>query len=242
MHLLHFATPPEEECQHAQNPRAIVINWQRQQLKEAHYYYISTATITMILLRRSTAAPPTFLVAMMLVASTMRTHAFQLAHKNSPLLVPNNIRIPPNKLFASPASSSNLNNLLVPPSLGDRSAATATMLRASSTDNDENDTNENTNNNKQVMIQNLGTSMKQFLSTHFMTLAIFLLPLFLSANDAWAVQSGGRMGGSFGGSSSSRTYSAPSSGYSRGYSRGYSSGYYSRPNVIVSPGISPFYR
>ena len=202
----------------------------------------------MILLRRSTAAPPTFLVAMMLVASTMRTHAFQLAHKNSPLLVPNNIRIPPNKLFASPASRNLNNHLLVPSSsLGDRSATTATMLRASNNDIDENDANENTSNNKQV-IQNLGSSMKQFLSTHFMTLIIFLLPLFLSANDAWAVQSGGRMGGSFGGgsssrsSSSSRTYSAPSSGYSRGYSRGYSSGYYSRPNVIVSPGISPFYR
>jgi uncharacterized membrane protein len=100
--------------------------------------------------------------------------------------------------------------------------------------------------------KNLASFMKQFLSTHFLSLAIFLLPLFLFANDAWAVQSGGRMGGSFSGSSSSRssrTYSAPSSsgsygssGYSRGYNRGYSSGYYSRPSVVVSPGISPFYR
>lgn len=54
------------------------------------------------------------------------------------------------------------------------------------------------------------------------------------------------MGGSFGGGSrqsSSRSYSAPSRGssYSRGYSRGYSGGGYSRPNVIVTPGISPYY-
>eukprot|EP00574_Skeletonema_japonicum_P004841 CAMPEP_0201727134 /NCGR_PEP_ID=MMETSP0593-20130828/11289_1 /ASSEMBLY_ACC=CAM_ASM_000672 /TAXON_ID=267983 /ORGANISM="Skeletonema japonicum, Strain CCMP2506" /LENGTH=427 /DNA_ID=CAMNT_0048218825 /DNA_START=192 /DNA_END=1475 /DNA_ORIENTATION=+ len=159
--------------------------------------------------------------------------------------------MPSNKIFAASPTNSNLNNLSFPPpaaSLDDRSAATATMLRASNTNNnnEKNDaTNENTANNKQVVIQNLATSMKKFLSTHFMTLAIFLLPLFLSANDAWAVQSGGRMGGSFGGgsssrSSSSRTYSAPSSS---GYSRGYSRGYYSRPtNVIVTPGISPFYR
>mmetsp|Transcript_7401 Transcript_7401/g.12197 ORF Transcript_7401/g.12197 Transcript_7401/m.12197 type:complete len:461 (+) Transcript_7401:111-1493(+) len=195
----------------------------------------------MILHRRTTTAPPTFLVAMMLLTSAMRSsHAFQLAHKNSPLIVRNNIKMPPNKLFDSPANR-NL-TLMVPPSYRS-SAATATMLRASNINDDANDADENTDKNKQV-VQNLASSMKQFLSTHFMTLAIFLLPLFLSANDAWAVQSGGRMGGSFGGSSrssSSRTYSAPSSGYSRGYSRGYSSGYYSRPNVIVTPGISPFY-
>lgn len=197
-----------------------------------------------------TTTMSTFLVAMVLLASS--SHAFQLAHKNSPLhVVPNHITMPSNKIFAAPPLHNNLNLSFFPrPPLGDRSAATATMLHASNTSNndDENDANENENaSNKQaVMIQNLASSMKKFLSTHFMTLAIFLLPLFLSANDAWAVQSGGRMGGSFGGSSSrsstSRTYSAPSSGYSRGYSRGYSSGYYSRPNVIVTPGISPFYR
>lgn len=194
---------------------------------------------------RRTTTTPTFLVAMMLLASTMRSsHAFQLAHKNSPLLVPNHITMPSKKIFAAPANN-HLNLLGPQPFDGQRSAVTtATMLRASSINDDENDADENTN-NKQV-IQNLASSMKQFLSTHFMTIAIFLLPLFLSANDAWAVQSGGRMGGSFGGSSSrsssSRSYSAPSSGYSRGYGRGYSSGYYSRPNVIVTPGISPFYR
>eukprot|EP00577_Skeletonema_sp_RCC1716_P014899 CAMPEP_0113391304 /NCGR_PEP_ID=MMETSP0013_2-20120614/10638_1 /TAXON_ID=2843 ORGANISM="Skeletonema costatum, Strain 1716" /NCGR_SAMPLE_ID=MMETSP0013_2 /ASSEMBLY_ACC=CAM_ASM_000158 /LENGTH=461 /DNA_ID=CAMNT_0000274537 /DNA_START=88 /DNA_END=1473 /DNA_ORIENTATION=- /assembly_acc=CAM_ASM_000158 len=193
---------------------------------------------------RRTTTTPTFLVAMMLLASTMRSsHAFQLAHKNSPLLVPNHITMPSKKIFAAPANN-HLNLLGPQPFDGQRSAVTtATMLRASSINDDENDADENTN-NKQV-IQNLASSMKQFLSTHFMTIAIFLLPLFLSANDAWAVQSGGRMGGSFGGSSSrsssSRSYSAPSSGYSRGYGRGYSSGYYSRPNVIVAPGISPFY-
>lgn len=84
------------------------------------------------------------------------------------------------------------------------------------------------------------------LTAFFLALNIFVLPLFLPL-PANAVHSGGRMGGSFGCGSgrsySSRSYSAPrSSSYSRGYSRGYSSGYYSRPNVIVSPGIRPFYR
>lgn len=83
------------------------------------------------------------------------------------------------------------------------------------------------------------------LQSFILAMAIIFLPLLFSPESALAVQSGGRMGGSFGGSSrssSGKTYSAPSSGYSRGYSRGYSSGYYSRPSVIVSPGISPFYR
>jgi len=203
----------------------------------------------MMMIPLRAATTPTFLIAIVLLASTTRSsHAFQVAHKNSPLHVPNHITMPSKKIFAAPPANNNLKLSFPPPSLGDRSAATATMLRASNTSSDdENDANKNANNNKQVvMVQNLASSMQKFLSTHFMTLAIFLLPLFLSANDAWAVQSGGRMGGSFGGSSSrsssySRSYSAPSSGYSRGYSRGYSSGYYSRPNVIVTPGISPFY-
>lgn len=74
-----------------------------------------------------------------------------------------------------------------------------------------------------------------------LSLTIFLLPLFLSL-PSWAVQSGGRIGGSVGGSSrSSSSYSSGGS-YSRGFSRGYSSGYYSRPSVVVSPGITPYYR
>ncbi len=197
------------------------------------------------------------LFAVLLAATTRSSHAFQLAHKNSPLrLHATNNR----KVFAAlPANHNNLNLLDLHQSsssaarLG-RSAAIATMLHASSNINTDDDAtkditeaNTTAENNK-----NLASSMKQFLSTHFLSLAIFLLPLFLFANDAWAVQSGGRMGGSFSGSSSSgsssRTYSAPSSsgsyggGYSRGYNRGYSSGYYSRPSVVVSPGISPFYR
>lgn len=92
------------------------------------------------------------------------------------------------------------------------------------------------------------------IKTFFLSLSIFLLPLFITQS-ASAVQSGGRMGGSFGGSSSrqsssrsysspSRSYSSPSSTYSRGYSRGLSRGYYSRPNVIVAPnmGYRPWYR
>ena len=79
-----------------------------------------------------------------------------------------------------------------------------------------------------------------------LSLAVFLLP-FLTAMPSWAVQSGGRIGGSVGGSSRSsggysRSYGGSTGGYSRGYNRGYSSGYYSRPSVIVSPGITPYYR
>jgi hypothetical protein len=73
-------------------------------------------------------------------------------------------------------------------------------------------------------------------------LAIFLQILFTSL-PSWAVQSGGRIGGSVGGSSkgSNGNYSSSRS-YSREYSKGYSSGYKSRPNVIVSPGVTPYYR
>jgi uncharacterized membrane protein len=79
------------------------------------------------------------------------------------------------------------------------------------------------------------------LATIIVSLAIFLLPLFISSA-AWAVQSGGRIGGSVGGSSRQNSGSYGGGSYSRGYSRGYSSGYYSRPSVVVSPGISPYYR
>jgi len=101
-------------------------------------------------------------------------------------------------------------------------------------------------------LANLGKKLKQALSSHppaaalFLSLFIFILPLLTAfPQSAMAVQSGGRMGGSFGAGSSrsssmSRSYSAPSRSYSRGYSSG---GYgYSRPNVIITPGISPFYR
>ena len=204
----------------------------------------------MTISKMTTTTARSLLFAVLVAATTRSSHAFQLAHNKSPLLLhaTNN-----RKVFATlPANHNNLN--LLDHQLG-RSAAIATMLHASSNISTDDDDMEDitvvvekaktTENNK-----NLASSMKQFLSTHFLSLAIFLLPLFLFANDAWAVQSGGRMGGSFSGSSrsGSRTYSAPSSsgsygsGYSRGYNRGYSSGYYSRPSVVVSPGISPFYR
>ena len=108
--------------------------------------------------------------------------------------------------------------------------------------------------NNHDALANLGNKLKQALSSHppaaalFLSLFIFILPLLTAfPQSAMAVQSGGRMGGSFSGGSSSRSsssmsrsYSAPSRSYSRGYSSG---GYgYSRPNVIVTPGISPFYR
>ena len=113
------------------------------------------------------------------------------------------------------------------------------------------DTPENNNENHNALA-NLGNKLKQALSSHppaaalFLSLFIFILPLLTAfPQSAIAVQSGGRLGGSFGSGSSrssssmSRSYSAP-----RSYSRGYSSGGYgySRPNVIVTPGISPFYR
>jgi uncharacterized membrane protein len=84
-----------------------------------------------------------------------------------------------------------------------------------------------------------------------------ILPLFLSlmtlislSDGAWAVQSGGRMGGSFGGSSSSRQSSSSGSGrqsssYYSGGGWGGGGGYYrprSSTNVIISPGINPYYR
>lgn len=112
------------------------------------------------------------------------------------------------------------------------------------------DTSENNHENN--ALANLGNKLKQALSSHppaaalFLSLFIFILPLLTAfPQSAMAVQSGGRLGGSFSGSSRSsssmsRSYSAPSRSYSRGYSSG---GYgYSRPNVIVTPGISPFYR
>lgn len=79
-----------------------------------------------------------------------------------------------------------------------------------------------------------------------LSLTIFLLPFFLSM-PSWAVQSGGRIGGSVGGGNRSnggysRSYTSGGGGYSRGFSRGYTSGYYSRPSVVVSPGITPYYR
>lgn len=80
------------------------------------------------------------------------------------------------------------------------------------------------------------------LKSFLLSMSAFLLPLFILfslSNPAWAVQSGGRMGGSFGGGGGGASQYG---GSSRGYSSG---GYgYSRPstNVIISPGINPFYR
>ena len=128
-------------------------------------------------------------------------------------------------------------------------------------DTDENDTlvdtpavelivDETTTNNN--ALAKLGNKLRQTFSTNpqaaalFLSIFIFLLPILTSfPQSAMAVQSGGRMGGSFGsggGSSSSRqSYSAPSSSsYSRGYSPRSTGSYHSRPNVIVSPSISPW--
>lgn len=103
--------------------------------------------------------------------------------------------------------------------------------------------------NNQVNMKPHNSNILQQLSKLrplILSLAVFLLP-FLIAMPSWAVQSGGRIGGSMGGSSRSsggysRSYGGSNGGYSRGYNRGYSSGYYSRPSVVVSPGITPYYR
>jgi uncharacterized membrane protein len=77
---------------------------------------------------------------------------------------------------------------------------------------------------------------------------VFATILFGWPNAATAVQSGGRMGGSFSApssrsSGSSRSYGG-GGGYSRSRSYGGGGGYsrsYSRPSVVVTPGISPYY-
>lgn len=88
------------------------------------------------------------------------------------------------------------------------------------------------------------TNSKQnmrFLATA-LAMALVFLPL-----SSEAAMSGGRMGGSYSRPSQSRSMPSRSSsggGYNRGYSQGYSTGYYSRPSVVVTPGIgfgySPF--
>ena len=88
---------------------------------------------------------------------------------------------------------------------------------------------------------------RPFLST--VLSAAFLLPLFLFLSTlalppgaAWAVQSGGRMGGSFGGGGGGRQQSSSGRSYSGGGGGGYRGPTRSNTNVIISPGINPFYR
>jgi len=75
----------------------------------------------------------------------------------------------------------------------------------------------------------------QFL-TAVLAMALVFMPL-----PSEAVTSGGRMGGSYSRPSQSRSMPSRSYGgggsYSRGFSQGYSTGYYSRPSVVVTPGI-----
>eukprot|EP00970_Alexandrium_tamarense_P011940 scaffold2615_cov199-Alexandrium_tamarense.AAC.4 len=110
-----------------------------------------------------------------------------------------------------------------------------------------NDRNENPFINFLCTIKQSFKELQLQPSSILLSMAIFLLPLFLMTSfpqSAMAVQSGGRMGGSMGGGSrqsSSRTYAPSNGSYSRGYNRGYSSGYYSRPTVVVSPSITPYY-
>jgi len=97
------------------------------------------------------------------------------------------------------------------------------------------------------------SSVASAAASFFLSISIFFFLLlastaFFHPDAAWAVQSGGRMGGSFGSGSSSRSSSSGSSSrqysgssYGRSYGGGGGGGYYSRPNIIVSPGISPFY-
>lgn len=101
--------------------------------------------------------------------------------------------------------------------------------------------------NRQSLNNSIGHFLQQLSKFRplILSLAVFLLSFSL-ALPSFAVQSGGRIGGSVGGGNRSsggysRSYGG-GGGYSKGFSRGYSSGYYSRPNVVISPGITPYYR
>uniref|UniRef100_A0A7S2UJC4 Uncharacterized protein n=1 Tax=Attheya septentrionalis TaxID=420275 RepID=A0A7S2UJC4_9STRA len=75
-------------------------------------------------------------------------------------------------------------------------------------------------------------------------ICVFAAILFGWPNTATAVQSGGRMGGSFSAPSSRSSGSSRSYGGGGGggrYSRSNTVHSYSRPSVVVTPGISPYY-
>ena len=183
--------------------------------------------------------------------SAHSSHAFQVAPSlraksttSPPILIPHQVSLQRSNILQKASPISALYNSINDNNEDLNNDMESTMIELAK------DTPENNHHNALV---NLGNKLKQALSSHppaaalLLSLFIFILPLLTAfPQSAMAVQSGGRMGGSFGSGSSrssssmSRSYSAPSRSYSRGYSSG---GYgYSRPNVIVTPGISPFYR
>ena len=180
------------------------------------------------------------------------SHAFQVAPSlrvkttTSPILIPHHVSLQRSSILQKSSPISVLHN-----SINNNNEDVNVGMESTNMIELAKDTPENNHENNNALA-NLGNKLKQALSSHppaaalFLSLFIFILPLLTAfPQSAMAVQSGGRMGGSFGAGSSrsssmSRSYSAPSRSYSRGYSSG---GYgYSRPNVIVTPGISPFYR
>lgn len=184
--------------------------------------------------------------------SAYSNHAFQVAPSlraktttSPPILIPHHVSLQRSNILQK-SSISVLYNIIRDNNEDENGDMESTNMIELAKDTPENN-HENHN-----ALANLGNKLKQALSSHppaaalFLSLFIFILPLLtVFPHSAMAVQSGGRLGGSFSGGSSrsssmSRSYSAPSRSYSRGYSSG---GYgYSRPNVIVTPGISPFYR
>eukprot|EP00978_Attheya_sp_CCMP212_P035968 scaffold159721_cov60-Attheya_sp.AAC.1 len=89
--------------------------------------------------------------------------------------------------------------------------------------------------------KNVNTTLHPF-AAFIAAICVFAAILFGWPNTATAVQSGGRMGASFSApssrsSGSSRSYGGGGGGYSRSNTV-YS---YSRPSVVVTPGISPYY-
>ena len=187
----------------------------------------------------------------LLSAHTHSSHAFQIAPSlrtkittSPPILIPHHVSLQRRNILQESSPISVLYN-----SINDNIEDENGDMESTNTIELAKDTPEN---NHENALANLVNKLKQALSSHppaaalFLSLFIFILPLLTAfPQSAMAVQSGGRLGGSFSGGSSrssssmSRSYSAPSRSYSRGYSSG---GYgYSRPNVIVTPGISPFY-
>lgn len=169
-------------------------------------------------------------VAVLLAATTQCSSAFQV---RPPLNLPSRV-LTPTRIISFASTLPNNNGRLLHPLRG-------------ANDDSEVDVTQQQQENLPVKADNTKNIFHQLykiklpLATIIVSLAIFLLPLFISSA-AWAVQSGGRIGGSVGGSSRQNSGSYGGGSYSRGYSRGYSSGYYSRPSVVVSPGISPYYR
>lgn len=98
---------------------------------------------------------------------------------------------------------------------------------------------------KPIFVDMIQKTIGDFLSKPNMQFlaAILAMALVFMPLPSEAATSGGRMGGSYSRPSQSRSmpsrssYGGGSGSYGRGFSQGYSTGYYSRPSVVVTPGI-----